>query len=63
MILFRLQNSLRINRTQLLLITGALEQWCLNALPDLDRSYITYSRLPGKTLNLQEAIPANSGDS
>jgi len=57
MILFRLQNSLRINLTQLLLITGALERWCLNALQDLDLSYIIYSRLPGKTLILQEVMP------
>lgn len=56
MILFRLQNSLRINPTRLLLITGALGRWCLNALQDLDLSYIIYSHLPGKTLTLQEEL-------
>lgn len=56
MIVFRLQNSLRTNPTQLLLITGALGQWCLNALQDLDLSYIICSHLPGKTLILEEVL-------
>lgn len=62
MIVFRLQNSLRTNPTRLLLITGALGQWCLNALQDLDLSYITYSHLPGKTLMLQE-VPGSANTS
>lgn len=53
---FRLQNSLRTNPTRLLLITGALGQWCLNVLQDLDLSYIIYSHLPGKTLILEEVL-------
>lgn len=56
MIIFRLQNSLRTNPTQLLLITGALGQWCLSALQDLDLSYIIYNHLPGKTLILGEVL-------
>lgn len=56
MIVFRLQNSLRTNPTRLLLITGALGQWCLNVLQDLDLSYIIYSHLPGKTLILEEVL-------
>lgn len=57
MILFRLQNSLKRNPTPLLLITGALEQWCLNVLQDLDLSCTICSHLPGKALTLQEAMP------
>lgn len=53
MIVFRLQNCLRTNPTRLLLITGALGQWSLNVLQDLDLSYIIYSHLPGKTLTLE----------
>lgn len=55
-IVFRLQSSLRTNPTLLLLTTGALGQWCLNALQDLDLSYIICSHLPGKTLILEEVL-------
>lgn len=51
MLFSRLLNSLRINPTLLLLITGALERWCLSALQDFDLSYIIYSHSPGKTFS------------